>query len=93
MGPGMQAYHLLTERTLERPEQAGAVVVNPGVGSAQPWRRNRRDGLVLDLLDKKLEGLDWTMAERWGRRTTQPVSPANNHVPMSRQLWISLFIS
>lgn len=91
----MQAYHLLTERPLSGQRQAGKPEQSSTILA---WARRspgaETGGMVWysTLLDKKLEELDWTMADGWGRRRTQPVSLANNHVPMSRQLWISLFI-
>lgn len=46
-------------------------------------------GFTLGHIEKNWIGL----LGAGGALETQPASPANTHVPMSRQLWISLFIS
>lgn len=68
---------------------------NPGVGSAQAWRRT--GGVWIRDLSATIA--QWMVGELWKggwgvgapSRETHPVSLANTHVPVVRQLWISLF--
>lgn len=82
-----------TEQTRSSPQQSSTILArarrSPGAETGGiVWHSG-----TLGSLQQELQELDWTLGARVGRRRTQPVSPANNQVPMSRQLWISLFIS